>query len=402
MPTFSFLYSIPYIILFLLLFVNVIPICKTNTTSSFNYNYSILLQQLFVAVLLIIFFGFRGFLYTDWQSYYRLYVSSPTIFDDRNSISIFFERRMENGFLFYTILSKTISSNYFFYQFISFVIDFFILFYFFKRIIQKHIVFGFLFFFLFSGIGMSFNLFRNSKAIMLFLISLKYLEERKIVKYVALNLIGTLFHISSLLYLPLYLFLHRKIPRAIILSLFFTGNLLFLFQIEWVKPLLISISSLILGRLGILLSVYLSSGFYSSAYGITIGYIERFFTFIIICYFSKNLCKINKANLIYINVFYIYSFIFLYFSEIMIILERVAILFIFPYWILYPQIYSTLKNKKKQIFLMILLFYGVLKLGVGNRNVFSLYDNILLQHRTYHERILIIDQHEKYIFNQKM
>jgi len=233
---------------------------------------------------------------------------------------------------------------------------------------------------------------------MLFLISLKYIEERKIFKYMMINCIGVLFHTSSLLYLPLYFVLHKRWSRKIILFLFIIGNVVFLLQLEWCKVILTNIGTLFPGRLGLMIKLYFASDFYGKAYGITIGYLERFFSFIILFYFYEKIFKINKNNLLYMNIFFIYIFIFLYFSEIMIILERVTLLFIFPYWILYPQIYSLIKNRNKQIFLFILLFYGVLKMGVGNRNIFSLYDNILFDHLPHQERVIIQEHHRKYIF----
>jgi hypothetical protein len=235
---------------------------------------------------------------------------------------------------------------------------------------------------------------------MLFLISLKYIERRKLLIYMIINIIGTLFHISSLLYLPLYFILNKKIHRTVILTLFFIGNLIFLLQIEWCKSVLIFVSTMISGRLGYLLKNYLSSSFYSSSYGISIGYLERFFSFVIFYYFTQRLYKSNNNIFIYLNAFYIYIFIFLYFSEVTIIFERVGALFVFSYWILYPLIYSSFKNKSRQIFLLILLFYGVLKLGVGNKDVFTIYDNILLPFKSYQERLEILNQHSKYIYNK--
>jgi len=393
MPSFSYLYSIPYITLFLLLYVNIIPLYRTKIVSF--YNYSIFLQQFFIVALLVIFFGFRGFVHTDWIVYYSVYDNSPTLFDGSYHIKKFLGRSMESGFLFYMIICKTISSNYFFLQLISFVIDFLILFYFFKRIIPKYIAFGFIFFMLFSGIDLEFNLLRNSKAIMLFLISIKYIEEKKFVKYVVINSLGALFHITSLLYFPLYFILNKKISRKIMLIIFIIGNVIFLLQIEWCRSLLTFISTRIPGRIGYLMEIYLESDLYSKSYGITIGYLERFFTFIFIYCFFEKLCRINKSNLIYINTFFIYCFIFLYFSEIAILLQRVTLLFIFPYWILYPQIYSLIK--KKQVFLIILLFYGILKMSVGNNNIIKSYDNVLLQYKTYGERVNIRDKHGEYI-----
>ena len=187
------------------MYVNLIPLYKINSSSS--YKYTIWLQQFFIIVLMVVFFGFRGFIYTDWLNYYQVYDASPSLINGAYPIKLFFEKPWEKGFLFYMIVCKTISSNYFFFQFVSCTIDFIILFNFFKRIIPEYIIFGFILFVLFSGITIEFNLLRNSKAIMLFLISLKYIEEKNFVKYLILNSIGCLFHTTALLYLPLYFFL---------------------------------------------------------------------------------------------------------------------------------------------------------------------------------------------------
>lgn len=400
MPTFSFIYSIPYIVLFLLLYANVLPLYKAKTTSSFNYGYSIFTQHFFIIILLFIFIGLRGFVSTDWQSYHPIYYSTPSLFDGMKSISSFLTWPFENGFLFYMILCKTISSNYFFFQFISFTIDFFVLYYFFKRTIPKFIILGFTFFILFSGIVMEFNLLRNSKAIMLFLISLKYVEKKSFTKYAILNIIGALFHITSLLYLPLYFVLDKRYSRTIIISLFIVGNLVFLSQLEWCRSIISSISPLIPGRMGFIINAYLSSDFYSGAYGISIGYLERFFSFVVFYCFSRKLYSINKNNLIYINAFYLYAFLFLYYSEVAIILGRVTILLIFSYWILYPQVYSLLLKKSRKIFLLFLFIYGILKLGLGCSDIYFLYDNALLPYKSYQERLNISNQHSKYIYER--
>lgn len=396
MPTFSFLYSIPYILLFLLLYVNVLPIYKTNGAITFNNRCNIWLQQFSIVMILIVFIGFRGFVYTDWFSYYPYFNSAPSLFDGIYSINRFLEKPWESGFLLYTIVLKTIFPNYFFFQFISFIINLLVLFCFFKRVIPNQIVFGFLFYIIFSGLVLEFNLLRTSKSIMIFLISLKYLEEKKIIKYTALNIFGSLFHISSILYIPLYFFLNKKYPKIFVLSFFIIGNIIFVFQVEWFRLILTYIFNIIPGRLGKLTHIYLSS----EAYGISIGYLERFFTFIFIYCLSNKLCKVNKNNLIYINAYYLYGLLFLYFSEMDIIFERVAILFVFSYWVLYPQIFSFLDKRSKQVFLILVLIFGVLKMGIGNRDILALYDNVLLRHRSYQERAIIFNYHARYIWSQ--
>jgi hypothetical protein len=358
------------------------------------YNYDTT-QIILNATVLIVFIGFRGYVFTDWESYSYYYEKSPLLFDGLNSSMAFIDELsnnfpfMERGFVLYMIICKSITKNYFFLQIVSFIIDFIILFIFFKENIKDHYLLGFVFYILFNGLVIEFNLLRNAKAIMIFLLSLKYLNKRNMVKYFSLNIIGCIFHITSMLYLPLYFILNNKYPRKIIFPLFLFGNVIYIFQMQWCRLVLTSITPWVPLRLGMLLHMYVDR---TAQYGITIGYLERFFSFIIIFYFSVKLCKINKINLIYINCYYLYSFIFLYFSEIFIILERVNLLFIFPYWVLYPQIYSFLKKDCKKIFLIILLFYGIIKM-YENNNIIRMYDNILFNHKSYTERKSILLQY---------
>jgi hypothetical protein len=398
MPTFSLLYSIPYIIFFVFLYVNIIPL-QQGKAKSFIHNYYALLQLFFCITVLVFFIGFRGFIYTDWASYYKVFENCPPLWEGYEKIHEYLEAppyNMEIGFLLFVILCKTASLNYFFFQFNLLFIDIFILYYFFKRVIPNYIALGFLFYILFSGFTIEINLLRNAKAIMLFLLSLEYLEKRKIIKYFVLNLIGVLFHVSSFLYLPLYFVLNKSVHRFFIITVFVIGNILFLLQMEWCKFVLLLISSYIPGKLGVLLKAYLKSDFYSSAFGISVGYVERFLTFIVIFCCSRRLLSKSKNNLIYINIYYIYIIIYLYFSEVMILLERIAVLFVFPYWILYPQIYALLSKKQKKIFLFILLFYGILKMGMAGKNIYALYDNVLLPHRSYNERLIIQNSYNIY------
>jgi hypothetical protein len=358
----------------------------------YRYKYFSSFQLFVSAIIIILFIGFRGFLYTDWQGYYNIYKKSPSLFDGLFKMRQFVKELseklpfMEKGFLVYLILCKTISQNYFFLQAFSFIIDFFILFEFFKKYIPQYVILGFLFFFLFSGISIEFNLLRNAKAIMIFLLSIKYIYGKNILRYFLLIILSSLFHISALLYLPLYFVINRKFHKVPIFIIFIIGNIIYLFQIRWCKFMLLSVSSLLSGgRLDYLLELYLSSEKYSQSYGITVGYLERFFSFIIVYIFSDKIYKTNKENLIFIDTFYIYSFIFLYFSEISILLERVAVLFVFGYWIIYPQIYALLSKNYKKVFLLFLLVYGILKMA-GNNNLLTEYDNILFEYKSYDVR----------------
>jgi hypothetical protein len=248
---------------------------------------------------------------------------------------------------------------------------------------------GIVFYFIFSGPQITCNVLRNSKAIMLFLLSIKYIEKKKFLKYASINIIGILFHISAVLFIPLYFLLNRHYNRIFIIALFVIGNIIFLFKIEWCKAVLLSLRPFLPGRLGKLIDLYYSTD-YIEAYGLTVGYLERFASFIIIYYSEKKLKEDNTK--IFINMFYVYSFIYLFFSEVFILLGRVGLLFISSYWILYPRIYMTLTNKIKSLFFLILLLYGLLKIGQGNRYKHHEYNNVLLPHKSYAESVYILNR----------
>jgi hypothetical protein len=377
--------------LFSILLINSIPLFNISHDNIINYKYTTIFQQISVITILLIFFGFRGYIMIDWIRYYQFYADLPTLFDDHNLIKKIIGagslngRLIERGFLVYMIICKTISANYFFFQFISSIIDLYILFLFFKREIPDYLILGFVFFFLFDGFQLEMQLLRNAKSMLLFLISIKYIKEKKIIKFLILNCIGTLFHITSLLYIPLYFIINKNIKRSVLFTVFIIGNIIYLLRIEWLKQVLSHIS--FPGRVGYLINMYLTSQRYSVSHGIGIvGYLERSFTFLLVYFFSKKLTNIDNNNNIYINLLYLYLFIYLHFSEMYIFIARVVSLFVFSYWIIYPKIYSLISKKMKYIFIMLLFIYGGVKLAEKCNKVYFLYDSTIMPHKSFQER----------------
>jgi hypothetical protein len=238
---------------------------------------------------------------------------------------------------------------------------------------------GFACFVIFSGFGYEINYLRNARALMLFIISLKYLENRKLLKYMIVNILGALFHMSSLIYLPFYFILNRKYPRKLIIFLFMLGNVVYLFSIKWLKDLLLLILSINLENSTVIRKVkgYTESVFFSSDFGFTIGYFEKIFTLLLVVIFYNKLLRKSSKNLIFINITIAYCFIHLYCSEMFIFRQRIALLFQLGYWILYPQIYGLISKRSKLLFLCIFLLYGGMRLIKNNSYVSVKYENIL-------------------------
>jgi hypothetical protein len=329
---------------------------------------------------IFIFLGFRGAINSDWTSYYDIYQKVPSLFDARG-IDRFFEQfsHTEKGYLWLNILFKAISGNYFAFQFFLFLINFIILYYTCSFYIGKKYLPSLLaFYFLFNGIGMESNLLRNSKAIMLFIISIRFINERKLIPFLLLNGLGYLFHASALIYIPLYFLIARRFNRICVLGIFIAGLIILFFSINWVKDLLAYLLPLfgIENRLLHLTEIYLNSDHFSSARGISIGTLERFVSFVLVFVWEKHIVCQSKYMRPFVNLFYIYIFCYLYFSEFMVLADRFATLFYFSYWYLFPLLYVSLPKQAKKVFMICFILYGCMKMFVGYSSLATHYNFI--------------------------
>jgi len=347
----------------------------------------------------VFFFGFRGFVYTDWYQYYTLFDNLPTIWDNgfaglQNDVVMeAFETDIslgvsgiEPGFLYLTIFLKSIVPDYFVWVFLNTLFDAWMLHNFIKRY-SPYYALGFLLFFVFGGLIIQINLMRNIKAMFLFLFSLKYLEERRMLPYMLINAIGLLFHSTAIVFFPLYFILHKPFPRWISWSIFGLGLLTALLRIQYLQPVLLWIADIIGGRLSVQIKLYFAVDFYSQSYGLSLGFIERIVTYVIILLNQEKLIQQNRSNTIFINAYILYFIVFFYFSEVMVVVERLSLLFVFSYWILYPALIRLVKETfNKSLLMFLMLIYCAMKLVVMNSNIFTKYDNLLFGIESFEDR----------------
>jgi len=379
-PTFSTTYSYPYIILFLIFFVLFLWENRIRKKEG-NIN----MVRYLCMLVFFVFFGFRGYLDTDFTVYYPLYEMAPTM-DDTDGIAKFFSGinedillKIEPGFKVILILLKSINEDYLTLQIFSSFINVLFLNYFFKKYSPQYVL-GFIMYLIFSGLIIEINLLRNSKSIFLFIYSLQFIKERNAVKFFICNGIGILFHSSAIFFFPVYFFLHKKIPMPFVWGTFLLGNFLFLGQIKYISPIVIGIGDFIGGAYSLLAEGYSKEKLYNSSYSISVGYLEKVFTFIIL-YKSYNkigdYIKDNKTLNIFYNSFFLYAVSYFFLSEYSVFIDRITTLFVFSYWILYAYLYTTLKPELKKVFTGILLFFGIYKMVYSNNNILRNYENIL-------------------------
>lgn len=370
-------YAIPYILftIFLILFaVDGNVFVKNNNFYKSLRSFSLTT----VAILSIFFIGCRGFVEADWYYYFPYFERTPSLFDGEEKIRYFFKTNAwENGYAIFNIICKTFTSSYFGFQFICFSIDFLVLHFFFKKYCGKYYFLGWVLFWIFQGFVFEIIILRNTKSIMLFLISIKYAHQKKVIKYMLLNLLGLMFHSSAALYLPLYFFFQLKRIKKLELALFCIGVFIYILQIPIVKPILKIVAKTLPGRYSWMASAYLDSKQFSSAYGITFGFIERFFSFILIFKFSDKIIKDDERMKIFWFLFLLYQFSYLYFSDMSILVGRIPNLFICSYWVFYSKVFGNLRKEWKYVFFILIVLYGCVRnLSLLSHST-SYYDNFI-------------------------
>lgn len=343
----------------------------------------------------LFFFGLRGFVGSDYYNYYLFFENLP-VPGDTDFWREAFVQKFEVGFTFYTLLVKSIWNNYFFFIFINTLIDIWLL----SRFIRnysKYYAFPLLIFMVMNGIMFEIDFLRNMKSILLFMLSIRYIEEKKFGKFLFLNLIGVTFHISALLYIPLYFFINKPFPVKLFWILFITSNLLFLLKIPYLATILVPLSQLLGGRVAGLVQAYFMLS-EAEFYTVSLGYAERLFTACIITYFYKQLIAAHKHNLIFINSLFYYLILFYFFGEVKLITTRVPYLFFFAYAVLIPQIYFMIQRKLgRQLFILGIIFYSVLKINGLTGNILYKYDNILFEYQRFEDRNFYRDNLEQFI-----
>lgn len=371
---YSYIYTLPYIIILLILYY----------LYRREQNHKRFAKQ--GAFLLLLFFiGLRGFVASDYASYYPFFEELPTL--SKLEFNSLYSEGFEFGFIFYSSIIKTIYPDFFFWVFINTLVDLSVFYWLFQRF-SFSVVLSFIIFFAIQGLGIEFNLYRNTKAMALFLLSIPYLKERKLLPYILLNLGGCLFHLTSFLYLPLYFILTKKIPKILIWSGFFVVNIMFFLHISMTGWLVELIAPLLgIERMADKVVNYLSN---AENYNFSIGYIERTLAFILFACLNKQLYVQSEYNRIFSNCFVLYYLSFYMFTDVMVLAERVSVLFIFSYWILYPNTLQLIKRPlNRQLFLTYIILLCVMKTFTAHSNIMSMYDNLLWGIRSFEERMEI-------------
>lgn len=373
----SYLYAVPYLVVFFIL-------CYLY----YRERKQDILAGRVAFVVLLLFIGLRGHVYSDYAAYYPFFEDLPTIFGWDLDLLEF--ENFEVGFVLYSSFVKTLFPNYFCWVFINALIDLLVFYHIFKRY-SASVVLSFIALIAFMGLSIEFNLYRNSKALLFFLLSIPYLKERKILPYMLLNILGSFFHISSLLYVPMYFILTKHFPKILIWGAFIAVNILLFCQVS-ITSKLVELVTLLLGmeRMSLKLTNYLLT---AEEHGITLGYLERTFSFVLFALFYNRLIAGREYNKIFLNSFFFYYILLHLFSDVAVFATRIPLLFVFSYWLLFPNALSVIQKKGNR-YILFSLFFMLCFLEVSrNNHIMKMYDNLLWGIVPYEERLVIFERY---------
>lgn len=376
-------YSIPY--LSILIYFGASAVFFEHTENRAKQQHIVLLSIL----VLYVFFAFRGYVYSDWTSYAELL--RDVEWDDVFRITDPHQKAVvrEPGFTLLCVLCKSITNEFAFLVIVITTIDTVLFFHFLKQWDIKNLPFVFMLFITFDGISIMFNLYRNQIAIFIFLNSLTYLIQRKPLPYFGLCLLALSFHLSSIVYFPLYFFLDKKINKWLFLGLSL-GFIAFYFAKISVVMSFVKLFGAD-GALGEKAAFYTEALTSSRAFSLT-GTIEKVGLTALIFLYYKELTELKNRHII-INCVLIYFFFYYVFAEFQDLSSRLAILFEFSYWIIWIDLVSVLllRNNKKLLAGTLFLYCFYINLMAYNQPI-QQYDNLLFGGMSQQERLRIMNR----------
>ena len=310
--------------------------------------------------ILILFFCFRGYIFTDVLNYHAYFLHVKTLDEIFADPAYLRWQWWEPGFVLYMSFFKTICDNYFFYQFFDSLIDL-ILLYKSLEYFRENDSFSLMIFLTMNGMIIFFDLQRNVKSILLFFYALRYIESRNWIKYVLCCLIGFFFHTVSFVYFFVYPFTKIRISAKSFCLFSFFCIVLAGLSAKILNFGLFLISFLSVGRLADLFAGYVTDD--AVAGFLSLGTLEKL---IMIFFLTLNFKKItaDKKNVLFVKIYMLYLFCYFSFFSIRVISERMSILFVFSYWILVPELIKVQKKEYRIFFSLFVLIYCVLKMSL--------------------------------------
>jgi len=377
-------YSVPYIVVLLLLGACAWLYEKLDDEQHKSY------ANMFAVAVFFIFFGFRGYVFTDWTTYAETMrnVEWGDIFvllSDKSDSVVH-----EPGFTLLCCLCSIFTREVSFLVIVVTAIDLMLFLRFLRRWEIRNIAFVWILFIAFEGLNIMFNLIRNQIAILIFLNALEYIEKRKPLQYFSLCFAAICFHASSILFLPLYFFFHKRLNRWLFLGTYFGLLAFFLSKISFI--------SLAIAALGLEGTLAAKIKVYTELYTATreLPIVGTFFAILLISlvtiYYDR-LTREYKYRVMAVNSILVYFTFYYVLAEFKELSSRISYLFLFPFWILWIDIANSLMIKSNRVLLCATVYLFSLYTTTFSMKIpAQQYDNLLFGAKSQQERLRILNK----------
>ena len=373
-PSRSIFFAIPYLILALVSFW----VLKGTT----NYNVKKKGNYIFLILLYLFFFGLRWHVLSDSLAYEEEYNTIKPIFNwkyiDEHSWW------WDKGFVIFTMFTKLVSNDFRFFVFVNTLIDITLFAVCIKRYSCNFLV-TILAFLAFQGILTEINLFRNIKSILLFLFSIKYIENRKWYYFFPINLLGYTLHSSALLFFPMYWLLNIRFQLKYVIVVVSVITFIYLLQLNVIENLIfqyIPAEGVVSNKLNVYMDVDEESV-------LSIGTFERLITLLLSIWVYYKTNNPSKIFTILFNSFLVFYVTYSLFGFNPVFRDRIPYLFIYSYWFLYPFLFNYVVARRRYLrFIFYLLFF--VKIYTSTCLSSAFYENVLFDVSTRSQRYYLL------------
>lgn len=329
-------YIIFFILLITALFVDVLPVKGIK-----KYEKAIFI---FLSVVLILFAGLRIDTGYDYSSYKLIYTQvSHTNFNE-----IFGLYNIEYGYIFINYLFRNLS-----YEIMIFIIALFSIglkLLFIEKNLEKKCL---AMFFYYSSFYLTYDMgvLRQGIALGILIWGYKYISERNLKKFIMIMVISSFFHVTSVIFIPLYFIYNHKFDRIVyyfIILLAFCS--IFLHLSRYLLPFFIAYGGSLTGD---------KLEYYSTNYtqvNIVVNMIKRIVIFVFF-YEYMRYKKVDNSNYLYLNAYVISIVMSCLFVDITVIANRGTVILYMSQIFIFSELiyYDTDLIKRLVTFALVIL-----------------------------------------------
>lgn len=301
----------------------------------------------FLVLILALFAGLRHEVGAkpDWEVYHQVFYDAPEYIS--NLFNYFADNnRLEKGYLTYNFIIHYFVDDFNFFLVVTALLTIGLT-YKSVSIYTPMTIFALLLYMRYGYFQFNMIFLRQGVAVAIFLYSIQYIKNRNAYGYFLLNIIGITFHVSLIVVLPLYFFVHKKFSPRILLLILVSS--IFLQTINVIKLIADALPSS--NIIFYAFKSYVSSG---EPKPFSFSFIEKPLMFFILLYYYDRLAKRFEYYDVFFNLSFIglvLSILFLQFEDLS---DRFVIIFNITNIVLLTYLARVFKGGGRLMYLFIM------------------------------------------------